>query len=120
MIAAVIAALAACLFCFNRYFRRNWMKELCVQLHFSEPAVYAGGEVTLTETIENRKKLPLHILEITFRVKKGVIFPDAENVTESDYVYKRDVFSMLGMERIIRKYKIRAVKRGHYEISQDT
>ena len=118
MIAVIIAVLIACVSGWEFYFRKNWSKGLGVELHFSEPAVYAGGHVTLTEIIENRKRLPLHILEITFRTRKGLLFPDAENITESDYVYKRDVFSLLGMERIIRKYRVDAVRRGHYEISQ--
>ena len=118
MIAVIAVVLAVCFFGWEEYYRRHWMKDISVDLHFSEPAVYAGSEVTLTETIENRKKLPVHILEIAFRVRKGVVFPDAENITESDYVYKRDVFSLLGMERIIRRYTVRAVKRGHYEIDQ--
>ena len=118
MIAVIAVVLAVCFFGWEEYYRKHWMKDISVDLHFSEPAVYAGSEVTLTETIENRKKLPVHILEIAFRVRKGVVFPDAENITESDYVYKRDVFSLLGMERIIRRYTVRAVKRGHYEIDQ--
>ena len=60
------------------------------------------------------------IFEAAFRTQKGLKFIDAEeeNVTESDYIYKRDVFSLLGRERITRKYRLLGVKRGLYTISQ--
>ena len=118
MIAAVLAALAVCLLLWSAFYRRNWHKGVGVQLSFPEPAVYCGQEFHLREIIENRKRLPVPVLEIAFRIGKGVQFIGVENITESDYLYKRDVFSLLGMERITRELRLTSVRRGHYVISQ--
>ena len=100
------------------YYRKNWIKGSTVKLHFPVPAVYEGREAHLEEVIANRKRMPVPVLEVAYRVQRGLKIPDAENVTESDYLYKRDVFSLLGREQITRTYKIEAEKRGHYVISQ--
>ncbi len=120
MIAAVIAAVLAVIAAWELYFRKNWLKGVSVDVRFQESAVYRGDELHLTEIIENRKRMPLFIFEAAFRTQKGLKFIDAEeeNVTESDYIYKRDVFSLLGRERITRKYRLLGVKRGLYTISQ--
>jgi len=118
MIAAILAALAVCLLLMSAYYRRHWNKGVSVHLSFPEPAVYCGQEFHLKEVIENRKKLPVPVAEIAFRIGKGVQFIGVENITESDYLYKRDVFSLLGMERITRELKLTSLKRGHYVISQ--
>ena len=102
------------------YYRRHWIKGITVQLHFPVPAVYEGREAHLEEVIANRKRMPVPVLEVAYRIQRGLKIPDAENITESDYLYKRDVFSLLGREQITRTYRIKAEKRGHYVISQAT
>lgn len=99
-------------------YRRLWWKGVSVRLHFSEHTVYAGGEAELSERIENRKRLPLPELEAGFRVPKGVTFQKAENIVVSDYVYKRDIFSLRGMEAVTRTYRLSCDKRGRYPVSQ--
>ncbi len=118
MIAAAIAAVIFVIAVWEAWFARHSLRNVSVRVRFREPAVTEGGEIHLTETIENRKRLPLFVFEVAFRTQKGLIFPGDENITESDYIYKRDVFSLLGMERIIRSYRLLGAKRGHYTISQ--
>lgn len=99
------------------YFRL-WRKHLDADITFSDPAVYAGDTLTLGEVITNRKHLPLPRLEVSFRIPKGLEFIDAENTVVSDYVYKRDIFSLRSMEMITRRYKVLCKQRGRYEVSQ--
>ena len=108
----------ALLMLWNAFYSRHWRRGLSVCLSFSAPAAYARTQIGLTEEILNRKKLPLPELEVGFRIRKGLRFFDAENVVVSDYVYKRDIFSMRGMESVTRRYRLECMSRGRYKISQ--
>ena len=99
-------------------YSRLWRRDLDAEITFSDPAVYAGETVTLEEVITNRKHLPLPRLEVSFRIPKGLEFLDAENTVLSDYVYKRDVFSLRSMEMIKRRYRVSCTQRGRYQVSQ--
>ena len=91
MIAVFLIGVAAVLLLHDYWYERNWSRSLSIRVLFSRPHVYAHEVLELTETIENRKKLPLPIIEIGFRLPRGLHFEDAENILESDYVYKRDL-----------------------------
>ena len=80
------------------YYHRVWRKAVDVRLWFDTDALYAGGQTKLYEVIENRKRMPLPVLEVSFHTKKELDFADTENTSVSDYIYKRDVFSVLGMQ----------------------
>ena len=120
MIAVFLIGVAAVLLLHDYWYERNWSRSLSIRVLFSRPHVYAHEVLELTETIENRKKLPLPIIEIGFRLPRGLHFEDAENILESDYIYKRDLFAVRGMERIVRRYPVTAQKRGFYTVSQLT
>ena len=118
MIIILILLSGLCLFALSRFYQKTWDKNLSFRLDFDSQAVYAGEKAGLSEVIENRKKLPVPFLEIGFRIQKGILLPDAENVLTSDYVYKRDLFSLLGMESITRHYTAECPRRGCYSFSQ--
>ncbi len=120
MIAVFLIGAAIVLLLFGFYYQRHWYRALFVQVRFTQPHVYARETFELTEVIENRKKLSIPILEIGFRVPRGLHFKDAENTLESDFIYKRDLFAVAGMERIIRRYPMTALQRGRYRVSQLT
>ena len=101
-------------------YERGWPNNLQVRIRFSESAVYEGDISELTEEISNRKRLPIPEMEAGFRFPKGICFLDAENIVISDFVYKRDVFSLRGMEAVTRKYRIGCAARGRYPITQVT
>ncbi|MBD5451738.1 MAG: DUF58 domain-containing protein, partial [Lachnospiraceae bacterium] len=79
--------------------------------------LYAGGQTKLYEVIENRKRTPLPVLEVGFHTKKELDFTDTENASVSDYIYKRDVFAVLGRQRITREIVVDCKRRGHYAVS---
>ena len=56
-------------------------------------------------------------MEVGFHTKKELDFTDTENASVSDYIYKRDVFSVLGRQRITREIVVNCKKRGHYAVS---
>lgn len=91
-----------------------WSKEITVRLWFETDAVYAGQETKLYEVIENRKAMPVPVLEVGFHTRKELVFVDVDNTNVSDYCYKRDVFSVLGRQKITRELPVRCTKRGKY------
>ena len=99
------------------YYKKVWIKNVDVKLWFDTDALYAGGQTKLYEVIENRKRTPLPVLEVGFHTKKELDFADTENASVSDYIYKRDVFSILGRQRITREIPVDCKKRGHYAVS---
>ena len=120
MIIFLLILSGGCLFIFRKVYKRLWSRDLTFRLDFDSPYTYAGEEAGFSEVIENRKKLPVPFLEIGFRIQKGILLPDAENVLTSDYIYKRDLFSLSGMESISRHYTAQCHHRGCYSFSQMT
>lgn len=118
MIAVFLIGAAVILLLYNFIYSRTWSRALTVRIMFSQSHLYAGETGEMTEIIENRKRLALPLLEIGFRVPRGLQFEDTENTLESDYLYKRDIFAVPGMEQIVRRYRITACRRGFYEVSQ--
>lgn len=96
------------------YYKYQWSKEITVKLWFETDAVYAGQETKLYEVIENRKGMPVPVLEVGFHTRKELDFAGVENTSVSDYLYKRDVFSVLGRQAITRELPVKCTKRGRY------
>lgn len=118
MISVFFFGLAILLLLWNVYFAFFWDKNVVVSFRFLQQFVYAGERAQMTECVENGKKLPLPILEVAFHVDKGLLFPDCENTNVSDFTYKRDIFALLGNQRIIRKLELYCPKRGYYRIEE--
>ena len=118
MISIFFLGLAIVLLAWNVYFALNWNKNLVVSFRFLQQYVYAGEQAQMTECVENGKRLPLPILEVAFHVDKGLSFSDCENTNVSDFTYKRDIFALLGNQRIIRTLSLSCLKRGYYRIEE--
>lgn len=116
MILIFAAGVVILLFLWNLYYEKCWHKGLGVQLGFQRDYAYAGEETALLLAIENRKRLPIPLLEAAFHVRRELAFVDVVNTKTSDYTYKRDIFSMLGHQRITRTLRLLCTRRGFYEI----
>lgn len=94
---------------------KNWNKGITAQIDISQKEVYPGTEIILTETITNRKWLPLPIIKVKFEVDRSFLFAESvENTNATDNNYKSDAFSILCYQRIIRKIPVTCMKRGYY------
>lgn len=118
MISLFFLGLLLLLVSWNLYYARQWNKNLAVSINFMQDYVYAGEQTQMTEQIENRKRLMLPILEVSFHVDKKLSFLDCDNTSVSDYVYKRDIFALLGYQRITRRLTLNCPKRGRYRIGE--
>ena len=102
----------------NRYYAAHWNRSLAVTLNLLQDFVYAGEQAKMTEQIENRKRLALPVLEVSFHVDKRLAFHDCENTNVSDFTYKRDIFALLGYQRVTRQLTLDCTHRGYYRIDQ--
>ncbi|MGN1180373.1 MAG: DUF58 domain-containing protein [Suilimivivens sp.] len=118
MILILLISVSLCMAAWQLGYYFLWDRELHVMLSFGQPYAYAGESAELTEVVENRKKLPVFLMEIGFQMKKGLLFQDMENTSVSDHVYKRDIFSLLGNQRITRRLQVQCRKRGYYTIDE--
>ena len=118
MIIVVLAVLLLVWLIWERLVRRSLHTAVFLDLSFSHSETTAGETIRFREVVENRSRFPVPAAEVSFRLPRGIFFENAENMTESDFNYKRDVFSLLGRERITRSYNVKCRKRGHYTISQ--
>ena len=94
-----------------RFYSNTWSRGVRIGVEFGQESIRVGEQTELVETVENHKRMPVAAMEVAFRVPKGLLFLDAENTVISDYVYKRDVFSMRGMEKIYRTYHLTGTQR---------
>ncbi|MDE7232748.1 MAG: DUF58 domain-containing protein [Lachnospiraceae bacterium] len=99
------------------YYKWQWAKDVSVKLWFASAYVYAGQETKFYEVIENRKAVPVPVMEVRFRTKKELDFSNADNTVVSDHIYKRDIFAILGRQKITREIPVKCAKRGRYTIS---
>lgn len=118
MISLFILGLLLLIFIWNLYYASHWNRNLTVSLNFVQNYVYAGDRTQMTEQIENRKKLMLPVLEVAFHMDRRLSFHDCENTNVSDFVYKRDIFALLGNQRVTRKLTLDCTKRGYYRVDQ--
>lgn len=118
MIIILLLGIAAVTLLWNWYYQQNWYQHVTVTLWFETKALYAGETTKLFEVIENRKAMPIPVLEVGFHAKKELDFAHTENASVSDYIYKRDIFSVLGRQKITREIPLTCTKRGKYEIKE--
>lgn len=97
-------------------FQRNYYKGVTALVEFEVPYVEAGGSGVIKEVIENRKWFPLPVVHMSFQTGKGIQFGKLENISVSDTVSRRDVFSLLWNQRITRTFEFQGERRGHYYI----
>ncbi len=116
MIAVLLIGVLLLMIIYRIIYRRLWEKDLTVELSFGQSYVYAGECAQLREKIENHKRMPVSPLEVRFRVKKGIRYQETDNTSVSDYVYKRDIYALLGRQRITRTLQMECQKRGVYAI----
>jgi len=95
-------------------YMRLWDRDLEVNATFGVNEVFEGEPADLTETIENRKWLPLPMIKMKLQLARELIFRDADNSIVSDYFYRTDIYSVSAYQRVTRSMKFICSKRGYY------
>ena len=118
MIALLFLGILAAWLCWRLVYARYWKKDLSVRAEFADGWVYEGDTSCLLEEITNDKILPVPALEVRLAMSRTLEFAsDAQaNTSVTDQSYKRDIFSLLTRQRILRRLPFVCRRRGYYEI----
>lgn len=118
MIVIFLIGIILVMVAFKSIYKLNWFKDIFIDVKFDRDHSYAGSKAIIVEKIENRKKMPVSVLEVGFNLDRNLVFSDMENTKVSDMTYRRDIFALLGNQRITRQLSIDCSKRGYYEIEK--
>jgi len=115
-----IIVMSVCAYVFIRVYEylyhRYWNHLLTLGISFSQDAAFEGDALFLTETLANKKLMPLAWLAVKFQISKHLLF-DEQTRSVSDANYKNDLFSIMGRREITRRMRITCAKRGYYTIN---
>lgn len=100
----------------RKLYQKLWNRHLHVHLEFAQKSLFEGEKGTLSEMIENGKRLPLPMLKVKFQTDRNLAFSDTASSKVTDFYYRNDIFQVRGKERITRKLSFTALKRGYYRI----
>ena len=115
----ILMGISVCLILFiiKKIYVNNWHKSISAGIDISKTAAFTGEELILTETIVNRKWLPLPMIQVKFEIDRSFVFGDeVQNTNVSDHCYKCDVFSLLFYQKITRRLPFTCTRRGYYTI----
>lgn len=115
LIAAVLAYLAYRLQL--EFYKKHWKDGLFVDFDFGKTIMNAGEKSELVEVVENRKRLPLSMLDVKFQTDKKLIFADSSSTQVTDQYYRNDIFKISGGEKITRTIPFTASSRGYFTIT---
>ena len=103
---------------FHLVFTSLWDRGLTADIAFSSERVHAGSKTGLLLTLTNAKRMPIPVMILEFKVRRGLDFSENENITVTDRVNVLEYFSVGGREEITRTCDITAAKRGIYRIDE--
>lgn len=120
MLFLLIACLAGAGYLQYMIYQKYWAKKLEVTVRFADAYAWEGESSLLIEEISNRKRMAVPTLEVCFSVGRNLVFfgEARENSHISDRNYQRDIFSLFGHQRVIRRIPFACGKRGFYRITR--
>ena len=117
-IAIVILLLVALILLQLFIYRKFALSNLEAEIHFSQSEANCGDDIIISESIVNRKRLPLFMLILKFEAPRQLQFPDMTNTAISDLYYREDLISLGGWKQHIRNITVHCRKRGYYEFKR--
>ena len=113
----MILGVAVVYFLVVTIYRKNWNKNLDMEVTFQDRQVVRGDYTNLILMVSNAKKLPLPVINTKFQLHKSLYFTDKDtNSNITDKTYRNDVFSLGSNQRITRKVPVRCMKRGVFKL----
>ena len=120
MLIGLICAVALAWLIQSLAYRKSWDRGLEVKTAFADSWAYEGETGSLREEVVNDKWLPLPALEVRLAVSRGLVFEGEarENSSVTDQSYRRDIFSLLPRQKVVRTLDFRCRRRGYYRITR--
>jgi len=100
----------------RKLYEELWDKNLHVSVSFRQTEISEGETGEVIEIVENRKRLPLNMLKVKFQTSRFLGFADDKSSKTTDQYYRNDIFQIGGGEKITRKLRFVAKRRGYYHI----
>lgn len=104
----------------SRYYTKISFKKLHYERKISKSAVFEGESLDLVEVIANNKLTPLPWLRVESRLSPWLRFRSQENLEILDDRFHRSVFYLRPYSRITRRYRVKCMRRGYYDLSITT
>lgn len=103
-------------------YKKGIFEKIYITRSFDNTGVFPGDKVVYELVIENRKFLPLTWVSINEKLYTGLEFEISTKVQKlNDDVYLHNsMFSLLPYQKVIRRYNLKAVKRGYYQLKYMT
>ncbi len=101
----------------SRYFTRVAFRHLHYERKLSKSAVFEGESIELQEIIANQKLTPLPWLRVESKLSPWLRFHSQENLEVLDDRFHRSVFYLRPYSRITRRYSVKCIHRGYYDLS---
>jgi uncharacterized protein (DUF58 family) len=117
----IIAALFGAIFLYElqrMLYRRYWNRNLTVDIRLSDDKAVEGDQLTLIETVTNRKLLPIPILKIKYMTSRFLTFLDMRQSEVTDHTYRNDLISVMMYQKLTRSIPFVCTKRGYYTINK--
>lgn len=104
----------------SKYFTKVCFKKLHYERKISKNAVFEGESLDLMEIIANNKLTPLPWLRVESKLSPWLRFRSQENLEILDDRFHRSVFYLRPYSRITRRYRVKCIRRGYYDLSITT
>lgn len=98
--------------------QRFGFRGVSYQLAFSQDEASEGDTVYLTETIVNRKLLPLPWAKAELTTHSALDFAAAQSAVSEETRFVSSCFSLMPYQRIERKWKVKLTRRGIFSVSR--
>lgn len=97
-------------------YKKLSFKGLKYHCEFSRDEVFEGDEITLTETVENGKWLPLPWFKSEITTSKWLDFAGAQSVVTYHTRFVPSFFLVKGNKRVTRRWKVLCARRGVFSV----
>ena len=99
-------------------YKKQAVKNVSANVTFSTSIAACGDTITITETIINRKSLPLPWITLKFEVSRELMFLDMTNTHVSDHYYREDLMSLSGWQQHNRHILVLCCRRGYFRFKR--
>jgi uncharacterized protein (DUF58 family) len=103
-------------------YKKGIFEKVYITRSFDSSGVFPGEKVVYELTIENRKFLPLTWVSIDEKLSVGLEFAintKVQKLNEDLYLHNT-MLSLLPYQKVVRRYDLKAVKRGYYQLKYMT
>lgn len=103
-------------------YKKGIFEKVYIMRSFDNTGVFPGEKVVYELTIENRKFLPLTWVSIDEKLSAGLEFAintKVQKLNEDLYLHNT-MLSLLPYQKVVRRYDLKAVKRGYYQLKYMT